>query len=108
MDGESEADTQRAEAWRAEANVKREGLGSHEPARAQPNERPASGRWGARSRHAATYRDLPSRAHDRLERFAPLEVNEVAHGLGGDRFEGVACEERLVGRDDHVREGEQA
>jgi hypothetical protein len=34
MDGESEADTQRAEAWRAEANVKREGLGSHEPARA--------------------------------------------------------------------------
>jgi len=29
MDGESEADTQRAE-----ANVKREGLGSHEPARA--------------------------------------------------------------------------
>jgi hypothetical protein len=33
MDGESEADTQRAEAWRAEANVKREGLGSHEPAR---------------------------------------------------------------------------
>ena len=41
MDGESEADTQRAEAGRAEANVKREGLGSHEPARAQPNERPA-------------------------------------------------------------------
>jgi hypothetical protein len=35
MDGESEADTQRAEAWRAEANVKREGVGSHEPARAQ-------------------------------------------------------------------------
>ena len=34
MDAESEADTQRAEAWRAEANVKREGLGSHEPARA--------------------------------------------------------------------------
>ena len=33
MDGESEADTQRAEAWRAEANVKREGVGSHEPAR---------------------------------------------------------------------------
>ncbi|MFM8435547.1 MAG: hypothetical protein ACKOBP_09465, partial [Planctomycetia bacterium] len=33
MDGESEADTQRAEAWRAEANVRREGLGSHEPAR---------------------------------------------------------------------------
>ena len=32
MDGESEADTQRAEAGRAEANVKREGLGSHEPA----------------------------------------------------------------------------
>jgi hypothetical protein len=32
MDGESEADTQRAEAWRAEANVKREGVGSHEPA----------------------------------------------------------------------------
>jgi hypothetical protein len=43
MDGESEADTQRAEAGRAEANVKREGLGSHEPARAQPNERPATG-----------------------------------------------------------------
>jgi hypothetical protein len=35
MDGESEADTQRAEAWRAEANVKREGLGSHEPARVE-------------------------------------------------------------------------
>ena len=33
MDGESEADTQRAEAGRAEANVQREGLGSHEPAR---------------------------------------------------------------------------
>jgi hypothetical protein len=32
MDAESEADTQRAEAGRAEANVKREGLGSHEPA----------------------------------------------------------------------------
>jgi hypothetical protein len=43
MDGESEADTQRAEAGRAEANVKREGLGSHEPARAQRNERPATG-----------------------------------------------------------------
>ena len=66
------------------------------------------GIWGARSRRAATYRDLPSHAHDRLERFAPLEVDDVAHGLGGDRFEGVACEERLVGRDDHVREGEQA
>jgi hypothetical protein len=40
MDGESEADTQRAEAWRAEANVKREGVGSHEPASAnQPNVR---------------------------------------------------------------------
>ena len=34
MDAESEADMQRAEAWRAEANVRREGLGSHEPARA--------------------------------------------------------------------------
>jgi hypothetical protein len=34
MDAESEAHTQRAEAWRAEANVKREGLGSREPARA--------------------------------------------------------------------------
>ena len=33
MDGESEADMQRAEAWRAEANVKREGVGSHEPGR---------------------------------------------------------------------------
>jgi hypothetical protein len=33
MDGESEAHTQRAEAWRAEANVKREGVGSHEPVR---------------------------------------------------------------------------
>ena len=43
MDGESEADTQRAEAWRAEANVKREGVGSHEPARVQPAERPARG-----------------------------------------------------------------
>ena len=43
MDGESEADTQRAEAGRAEANVKREGLGSHEPARAQQPERPATG-----------------------------------------------------------------
>jgi hypothetical protein len=32
MDGESEADTQRAEAGRAEANVKREGTGSPEPA----------------------------------------------------------------------------
>jgi len=40
MDGESEADTQRAEAGRAEANVQREGLGSHEPARVnQPNVR---------------------------------------------------------------------
>ena len=34
MEGERDADTQRAEAWRAEANVKREGAGSHEPARA--------------------------------------------------------------------------
>ena len=42
MDGESEADMQRAEAWRAEANVRREGLGSHEPAR-QRAERPARG-----------------------------------------------------------------
>ncbi len=33
QDGESEADMQRAEAWRAEANVRRAGLGSHEPAR---------------------------------------------------------------------------
>jgi len=32
MDGESEADTQRAEVWRTEASVKREGVGSHEPA----------------------------------------------------------------------------
>ena len=31
MDAESEADTQRAEAWRAEANVKRESVGSPEP-----------------------------------------------------------------------------
>jgi hypothetical protein len=31
MDAESEADTQRVEAGRAEANVKREGAGSHEP-----------------------------------------------------------------------------
>ena len=31
MDGESEADTQRAEAGRAEANVKREAPGSPEP-----------------------------------------------------------------------------
>jgi len=38
MDGESEADTQRAEAGRAEANVKREGVGSHEPARVQLSE----------------------------------------------------------------------
>ncbi|NBW97794.1 MAG: hypothetical protein EBR28_13980 [Planctomycetia bacterium] len=35
MDGESEADMQGAEAGRAEANVRREGLGSHEPARDQ-------------------------------------------------------------------------
>ena len=32
MDAESEADTQRAEAGRAEANVKREGMGNPEPA----------------------------------------------------------------------------
>ena len=32
MDGESEADMQRAEAWRAEANVRRGGMGSPEPA----------------------------------------------------------------------------
>ena len=31
MDAESEADTQRAEAWRAEANVKREGTGNPDP-----------------------------------------------------------------------------
>ena len=43
MDGESEADTQRAEAGRAEANVQREGLGSSEPAGAQPAKRPATG-----------------------------------------------------------------
>jgi hypothetical protein len=43
MDGESAADTQRAEGWRPEANVKREGLGSHEPARAQRSERPGTG-----------------------------------------------------------------
>jgi len=43
QDGESEADTQRAEAWRAEANVQREGLGRHEPvseARGQPSDLP--------------------------------------------------------------------
>jgi hypothetical protein len=91
MDGESEADTQRAEAGRAEANVKREGTGSHEPD------------WA----HAGMARE-PSRAHDRLEGLAALEVHKVAHGLGGDRFEGVACEERLVGRDDHVWKREQA
>ena len=39
MDAESEADTQRAEAWRAEANVKREGPGSHEPDWARSGER---------------------------------------------------------------------
>jgi hypothetical protein len=43
MDAESEADTQRAEAGRAEVNVKREGLGSHEPARVQRNDPPR--RW---------------------------------------------------------------
>jgi len=48
MDGESEAHTQRAEAWRAEANVKREGVGSHEPVFAnQPNVR-----WATPSRRA--------------------------------------------------------
>ena len=31
QDAESEADMQRAEAWRAEANVKREGPGSPKP-----------------------------------------------------------------------------
>ena len=50
MDGESEAHTQRAEACGhrsaagglvVEANVKREGVGSHEPARVQQTERPA-------------------------------------------------------------------
>jgi len=35
MDAESEAHTQRAEAGRAEANVKREGPGNPEPARVQ-------------------------------------------------------------------------
>ena len=43
MDGESEADTQRAEAGMAEANVRREGVGSHEPAPDQRAERPAMG-----------------------------------------------------------------
>jgi len=31
-DGESEADMQRAEAWRADVNVRREGMGSPAPA----------------------------------------------------------------------------
>ena len=34
MDGESEADTQRAEAWRAAVNVRRRDSGSPKPARA--------------------------------------------------------------------------
>ena len=73
MDGESEADTQRAEAWRAEANVKREGLGSHEPARSTYRTS-GDGIWGARSRRA------PNKSQQAIE-FVD-EAAELGEGRG--------------------------
>ena len=51
MDGESEADMQRAEAWRAEANVKREAPGSHEPD------------WASRARQTGLFDHASNEAH---------------------------------------------
>ena len=52
--GRSDADMQRAEARKAEANVKREGLGSHGPACDQRRRTSGDGAWAALSRRERT------------------------------------------------------
>jgi hypothetical protein len=76
--GRSDADMQRAEARKAEANVKREGLGSHGPACDQRRRTSGDGAWAAPSRVSASeHRNYGDFTHRNPMWLVELEISPL-------------------------------